>query len=297
MEEGSGEAEFASFTGMKSHALEMVQRRDAVLARLVEVATADPRIAGVWLQGSLAAGGHDAYSDIDAYFAVEDAVFDTVYAEREQFLTRLFRPVAWCDATTPGLKAVHALSEDGIKFDLFFEQSSKLALQKRPAVRLLYDRGAIAPRLLTGWEAPVPTIAAILGVIIKMTRQGATWPLRLLHRGQWSTVAMMEIDLINAQIAQLMAVQLDPANFYKTPFSLYRLLDEEQQAELDRLTHRALYAVTHRDATELKEVHLEIYDALVREGRAACLALGAEYPLKEADERDLRALLEREWCG
>ena len=65
----------------------MVERRDAVLARLVEVATADARIAGVWLQGSLAAGGHDAYSDVDAYIAVEDDGRSTsVYAEREQLL-------------------------------------------------------------------------------------------------------------------------------------------------------------------------------------------------------------------
>ena len=140
-------------------------------------------------------------------------------------------------------------------------------------------------------------IAAILGVIIKMTRQGATWPLRLLNRGQWSTLAMVELDLINAQVAQLMAVQNDPANFYTQPFSLYRRLTPKQQAEIDRLTHRALFAVTHRDATALKEIHLEIYDALVREGRAACAVLGAAYPLKDADERDLRGLLEREWSG
>ena len=282
---------------MKNHAQEMIARRDALLARLVDVAKSDERIAGVWLQGSLARGDHDPYSDIDAYIAVDDTSFDAVYAEREALLGKLFRPFAWCDATTPGLTAVHALSENGVKLDLFYEPESALEKQKRPAVKMLFDRRTIAPKLQTGWEPPVPTIAYILSVIIKMTRQGATWPLRLLHRGQWSTLAMVEIDLINAQIAQLMAVQIDPGNFYKTPFSLYRLLTAEQQAEIDRLTHRALFAVTHRDATALKEIHLEVYDALVREGRAACAALGAPYPLKEADEHDLRALLEREWSG
>ncbi len=281
----------------KNHSHEMIDRRDALIARLVAAAEADERIAGVWLQGSLAAGGHDAYSDVDAYVAVDDASFDVVYAEREALLTKLFRPFAWCDATTPGLTAVHALSENGVKLDLFYEPESAVGKQKRPAVQVLFDRRGIASQLQTGWQPPVPTIDHILGVIIKMTRQGATWPMRLLHRDQWSTLAMMELDLINAQLAQLMAVQRDPANFYKTPFSLYRLLNEKQQAEIDRLTHRALFAVTHRDATALKEVHLEIYDALVREGRAACGALGASYPLEEADERDLRTLLEREWSG
>jgi predicted nucleotidyltransferase len=282
---------------MKNHAQEMVARRDALIARLVDMARSDERIAGLWLQGSLAQGGEDPYSDVDAYIAVDDTSFDAVYAERETLLGKLFRPFAWCDATTPGIAAVHALSENGVKLDLFYETESALDRQKRPAVKMLFDRRSVEPKLHTGWEPPLPTIAQILGTIIKMTRQGATWPLRLLHRGQWSSLAMMEIDLINAQIAQLMALQADAENFYKSPFSLYRLLTAEQQAEIDRLTHRALFAVAHRDATELKEVHLEVYDALVREGRGACAAIGAPYPLKDADERDLRTLLEREWAG
>lgn len=282
---------------MKNHSHEMIARRDALIARLVEAAKADERIAGLWLQGSLATGTHDAYSDIDAYIAVDDTSFDVVYGEREALLAKLFRPFAWCDATTPGLTAVHALAEGGVKLDLFYEPESAVDKQKRHAVQVLFDRCGIASRLQTGWQPPVPTIAHILSTIIRMTRQGATWPLRLLHRDQWATLAMMELDLINAQLAQLMAVQIDPGNFYNTPFSLFRLLNEKQQAEIDRLTHRVLFAVTHRDATALKEVHLEVYDALVREGRGACAALGAPYPLKDADERDLRALLEREWCG
>ncbi len=280
-----------------NHAQEMVLRREALLDRLIGFAQSDRRIAALWLQGSLAAGDHDPYSDVDAYVAIDDAAFDAVYAERETFLGNLLNPFACCDATTPGLKAIHALSENGIKLDLFFEPTSRLGQQKRPAIFMLYDRGGVAETLTTGWEAPAPAIAQILSVIIRMTRQGATWPLRLLHRDQWSTLAMLELDLINHQVAQLMAVQNDAGNFYKSPLQLYRLLTAEQQAEIDRLTHGALFAITHRDSTALRDVHLDVYDALVREGRAACASLGAAYPLKDGDERALRALLEREWCG
>lgn len=275
----------------------MVERRDALLARLVATAQVDSRIAAVWLQGSLARGDHDAYSDVDAYLAVDDAAFDAVWSGRADLLAKIARPFAWSDATTPGLKAVHSLLEGGIKLDLFFEPASKLEEHARPAVQMLHDGAGCAPRLRTGYVAPVSTIAHIVSTIMRMTRQGATWPLRLLHRGQWSTLAMMELDLINGQVAQLMAIQRDPANFYMSPFAFYRLLDEAQQAEIDRLTHRALFAVNHRDSTALKELHLDVYDALVREGRAACAALGTPYPMAEQDEHDLRALLEREWCG
>ena len=281
----------------ENHAREMVLRREALLDRLIEVVKADPRLHAVWLQGSLARGDHDAYSDVDAYLAVDDAAFDAVWSERAALLARIARPFAWSDATAPGLKAIHALLENGIKLDLFFEPVSKVAEQKRPAVYMLHDCADCAPRLLAGWEPQVGTIAHIVSTIIRMTRQGATWPLRLLHRDQWSTLAMMELDLINGQVAQLMAIRNDPGNFYMTPFSYYRLLTPEQQAEIDRLTHRALFAVTHRDGTALRDVHLEVYDTLIREGRAACATLGAPYPLNDADERDLRALIDKEWCG
>jgi predicted nucleotidyltransferase len=280
-----------------NHAREMVLRREVLLDRLVEMAKSDMRVSACWLQGSLARGDHDAYSDVDAYLAVEDAAFEEVWKERGAILAKIARPLAWSDATTPGLKAVHALLESGLKLDLFFEPASKLEQQRRPAVYVLHDGGDYAPRLLAGWEPPVGTIAHIVSIIIRMTRQGATWPLRLLHRDQWSTLAMMELDLINAQVAQLMAIQNSPGHFYMNAFSYYRLLTPPQQAEIDRLTHRALFAVTHRDGTVLKEVHLEVYDALIREGKAACAALGVPYPLNDTDERDLRALIDKEWFG
>jgi predicted nucleotidyltransferase len=282
---------------MRDHAEEMVSRREALLNRLVELTKADSRIAALWLQGSLARGDHDPYSDIDAYLAIDDADFADIWNARAQMLAKIARPLAWSDATSPGLKAIHALLEGGVKLDLFFEPLSQLEQTRRPAVHVLYDAEGCAPRPLTGFEAPTEAIAYIVSIIIRMTRQGATWPLRLLHRSQWSTLAMMEVDLINAQIAQLMAVQRDPANFYMNPFTLYRLLDAAQQAEIDRLTERALAAVSRRDTAALKVVHLEVYDALVREGRAACSALGAPYPLGQAEEADLRALLEAEWPG
>jgi predicted nucleotidyltransferase len=275
----------------------MMARREAVVSRLVDLAKADERIAAVWLQGSLARGDDDPFSDIDAYLAVTDASFDAVWKARAQFLASLARPYAWSDATAPGLTAVHALLEGGIKIDLFFEAVSKIGEQRRPAVHVLFDRDGTTQRLLIGFEAPKQAIAHVIGVIIRMTRQGATWPLRLLHRGQWSTLAMMELDLVNQQVAQLMAVRRDPANFYMNPFSFYRLLDSAQQAEIDWLSGRALAAVSRRDVQALKAVHLDVFDALLREGRAACATLGTAYPLGEAEEADLRALLEREWPG
>ena len=270
-------------------------RRDGLVARLEEVVRSDPRLAGLWLQGSLAAGTADPLSDVDAYVAIEDAAFDAVYAEREALLAPLGGALVWADATTPGLRAVHALLEGPVKLDLYFEPLSGVERQARPAVRLLVDKAGLGPRLRTDWEPPVDAIGRALGVIVRMTRQGATWPVRVLHRGQWSTLAMMELDLINAQVAQLMAVQLDPGLYYTNPFAVHRALRPDQRAALDALTAAALDALARRDAAALREVHLRVYDALVREGRAACAALRTPYPVSDAADAALRAFLTRAW--
>lgn len=269
--------------------------RNAVLARLIELVETDQRLSALWLQGSLADGTADPLSDIDAYLAVEDADFEHIYSTRIHIIERLGRVLAWSDATTPGLRAVHCLLEGPVKLDLFFEPASAVEKQARPAVRVLVDKAGIEPRLQTDWQAPRATIARTVEVIVRMTRQGAAWPIRLLHRGQWSTVAMMELDLINAQIAQLMAVQHDPGHFYKNPFTLYRLLRPDQQVQIDTLTRLALIALGGRDLHALRDLHLQVFDALVREGRAACAALGVTYPIDAAADAAIRDFLLREW--
>ena len=272
-----------------------VSARASTLAALTGLADAEPRILALWLQGSLAAGGDDAFSDIDAYVAIPDDAFDALWAERAALLERLGGALAWADATAPGLKAVHALMVGGARLDLFFEKASAVGEARRPAVKVLLDKAGLAERLQIGWEAPAALIARIIQTVIRFTRQGAAWPLRVLGRGQWSTLAAMELELINRQLAQLMAVRHDPANYYKNPNSISLLLTAAERARLDALTADALAALAARDAAALKAVHLRVGDALVVEGRAACAALGCEYPISEANEAAVRALVERAW--
>ena len=151
--------------------------REATLAALARLAEADSRIEALWLQGSLAAGGADPYSDIDAYLAVRDADYDAVWAEREDLLGRLGGPLAWSDATAPGLMAVHALTPGGVRLDLFFEKASSVDATPRPAVKVLVDKAGVVARLRLGWEPSTAVVARIITTTIRMTRQGATWPL------------------------------------------------------------------------------------------------------------------------
>jgi len=269
--------------------------RASTLAALTAFAEGESRIRALWLQGSLAAGGADAFSDIDAYVAVADNAFDSLWSERSAILARLGGALAWSDATVPGLKAIHALMTNGARLDLFFERAEAVGEARRPAVKLILDKAGVAASLATGWEAPTAQIARTVTTIIRMTRQGAVWPLRVLGRGQWSTLAKMDLDLINAQLVQLMAVARDPANFYKNPNSQPLLLDAADRAMVDALTADALTALAAHDAAALKAVQLRVHDALVGAGQAACAALGVDYPIGEAEEAAVRALIERAW--
>jgi hypothetical protein len=269
--------------------------RGATLAALARLAESENRIQALWLQGSLAAGGEDAFSDIDAYVAADDADFESLWAERESLLGQLGGALAWSDATVPGLKAVHALMANGARLDLFFERAEALGETKRPAVNLLLDKTGVSAQLRIGWEAPIAQIARTVVTIIRMTRQGAVWPLRVLGRGQWSTLAKMELWLINEQLVQLMAVAQDPANFHKNPNSQPLLISPADRTLVDDLTAAALPALAARDRVALKPVHLRLTDALVAAGRAACATLCVAYPISEASEQAVRELIDRTW--
>jgi hypothetical protein len=269
--------------------------RDQVLTALEALAAEDPRIEALWLQGSLAAGGADPYSDIDAYLAVRDADYDAVWAEREAVLGRLGGALAWSNATTPGFIAVHALMRGGVRLDLMFETASAAGGAPRPAVRVLVDKTGVAAGLRLGWRPETAVVARVITTTIRMTRQGATWPLRVLGRGQWGTLAKIELDLINVQVAQLMAVSHDPANLYKNPNALAQTLTDEERGQLADLSDAALTALAGRDLAALKVVHLRIGKALVSAGRAACAALGVAYPIDEASEQAVRDLIEASW--
>ncbi|MGH2585740.1 MAG: nucleotidyltransferase domain-containing protein [Dehalococcoidia bacterium] len=271
------------------------ERREDLIARLEDLTREDGRLVALWLQGSLADGSADPLSDVDAYIAVEDAAFEQVYSERREVVARLGSVHAYADRLLPGAHAVHCVVEGPVKLDLFFEPVSRVEVAERPAARMLVDKAGIGARLRTGWEPSREAAAQKVDLLLRGIRQGATWPVRLLHRGQWSTLAMVELELVNDNLMTLMAAQVDPRYLFKNRFSVPRLLRPEQRERLDALTADVLDALVRRDPAALRDVHLRIDDALIEEGRAACAALGIPYPGDEEGDAAIRAFYEREW--
>jgi predicted nucleotidyltransferase len=277
------------------NAEQFVHAREAVIARLAELASADERIAACWLQGSLADGTADALSDIDAYLAVADEQFDAVYAARRELVTQLGEVLVLADGLIPGLHAVNAILAGPAKLDLFFERVSTVAEVQRPALRMLVDKTGIAGSLWGGWEPPLERVAGMVRAHFSGTRQGGLWPMRLLLRGQWAMFATVELRFINENLAAMMAVRHYPRLLFKNPFTMTRLLPAEQQATLEALSAAVMDGVARRDLAALRDVHLRAYDLFLREGKAAFAALGLPYPGSDAGDAGLCAAYERQW--
>lgn len=274
---------------------DFVAARERLIGRLRDVATADDRIAACWLQGSLADGSADALSDVDAYIAAADGDFDAVFGERRAIVERLGRVLFLADGIIPGLNAVNVVLAGPAKLDLVFERLSRSPDVQRPAFVLFVDKVGLGPQLKRGWEPPLEAVAARLRPLFSGVRQGSTWPIRLLLRGQWATYATAELRLINENLAGMMAVQVYPRLLFKNPFTVPRLLPPEQRAVLEELSLAVMQGVAQRDLAGLRELHLRIVDAFMHEGKAALAALDLPYPGTEDGDAGLREMYEACW--
>src|SRR6185295_18343811 len=158
-------------------------RHEALIQRLTAAARADERVVAAWLQGSRADGSADDFSDIDYYVAVEDQAFGSF--DKLAFIGQAADVLVHAELF--GGYGVVCLLEGPVKLDFIAEKASAAPNIPRPAVKLLVDKSGIT--LKTGWEPPREDVARQIDSTIRTTLQGASWPVRLLRRGQWMTHA------------------------------------------------------------------------------------------------------------
>src|ERR1041385_7796154 len=100
--------------------------REAVRARLLELARADEHVVSAAITGSVVAGAEDAFSDIDLSFGVaDDAVLDDVMARWAEVIEREFDAVHHWDLTFgPTIFRVFLL-RNGLQVDVAFTPAAK----------------------------------------------------------------------------------------------------------------------------------------------------------------------------
>jgi hypothetical protein len=267
-----------------------VRRRETV-EKAVAIFSADPLFPAGWLEGSLADGSADPFSDIDLYLCVADGAWDKVWPARRDVVGRVASILAAVDVM--GVFGIGCLLEGPVKLDVFFERESSLASKQRVAVKRLWGPDAIFARLRIGDDLGDAAIARALEYNVMGFLQGATWPVRMLARGQRNTFLMSGCMLIENGIVPLMLLETDRRAFHRNMFTRVKMLAPSHRAEYERLMDHLVKAVASGDSDAMRAVHIEIFHVTCRLGRAAFERYGLVFPPRV--EEEVVSFVNREW--
>jgi hypothetical protein len=268
-------------------------RRAETIEKASEIFSRDPRFLAGWLEGSLADGSADSFSDIDFYLCVADGAWDEIWPNRRELIARVAPILAAADVM--GVFGIGCLLDGPVKLDVFFERENMLASKQRVAVKRLWGSDEIFAGLRIGDDLGDAAIARTLEYTVLGFLQGATWPVRLLARGQRNTLLFSEMMLIENGIVPLMLLERDRRAFHRNMFTRAKMLAPEQHVEYTRLMERVTAAVSDNDRDGMLAVHLEISQMLYRLARAAFERYGLAFPPRV--EAEMEAFYQREWPG
>ena len=267
------------------------KRRSELIDRAVAIFSNDRRFMAGWLEGSLADGSADAYSDIDLHLCVVGDAWDEVWNGRLKLIEEIGPILASLDIR--GIFAVGCLMQGPAKLDVFFERESTLGSISRIAVKRLWGANEIFERLKIGDDLGDAAIKAALEFNVLGLLQGATWPVRILARGQIETWLFDEILLVETAIVPLMLLETDRRAFHRNMFTRAKLLPPARREECARLVDRIVTAVRDGDRLAMRDVHIEIFRRICRLAASAFEKYGLKFPPGVGDE--MAGFFEREW--
>lgn len=267
-------------------------RRDTFIERVRNRFTQDSRVIAGWLEGSLADGTADAYSDVDVHLAIRNDAWREVWEQRRDLIEPLGPFLVSADLPTlNGLGCV--IDGAPFKVDFLFEVESGLGARPRTGVRPLWGSAETYASIKTGWEPSDEDVRVMLERTVSLTLQGAAWPVRLVARKQWSTLLYTEMLLIETVIVPLMLVQQDRRAFHRNPLSRARGLTSEQREAESRLMEQVISAAKRKNSQPFLRAHLAILHRMCQEGKVAFDHYGLLFP--EQIEDELTAFYQREW--
>jgi hypothetical protein len=192
-----------------------------------------------------------------------------------------------------GVFGVGCLMAGPLKLDVFFEREGGLASKPRVAVKRLWGAPEIYERFKIGDDLGDAAIKHALESNVLGILQGATWPVRLLARGQINTFLFGEILLVETVIVPLMLLETDRRAFHRNMFTRAKLLAPAQRDECARLVDRIETAVRNGDRRAMRDAHIEIHRKLCLLAGAAFEKYGLKFPPRV--ESEMADFYEREW--
>jgi hypothetical protein len=266
-------------------------RRGELIDRAVAIFSADARFPAGWLEGSLADGSADSYSDIDLHLSVVESAWDEVWNGRLREIERVAPILASLDIM--GVFGVGCLMAGPVKLDVFFEREVGLASRPRVAVKRLWGAPEIYERFKIGDDLGDAAIKHALQLNVLGFLQGATWPVRILARGQINTFLFCEILLVETAIIPLMLLETDRRALHRNMFTRAKLIAPAQREECARLVERIETSVRNSDRIAMRDTHIEIHRRICELARTAFAHYGLEFPPRV--ENEMVAFYHREW--
>lgn len=262
----------------------------------------DRRVLAVWLEGSLARGEGDAYSDVDVHIAVPDAEFDEFVADDEALLARLGEVISYVPVPIPGTKLLPAtvVSPTGpVRVDLMVEQRSRVASSPRRhegGARFLLDRDGVEEAHGGAPDASFDA-AGYLGGIMRTYFFGALWPWRMVGRRDWTALLWNDSSVLQQFVVPSMLIADGSPEFHREMTTRPRFLGDARRRELEVFQAELLRAFAGieggaPDLEALAAFHVPMIALVFRSFREACAATGVEYPA--AAEAHYREFYERE---
>jgi hypothetical protein len=266
-------------------------RRRQTIDKAVKILSADPRFVAGWLEGSLADGSADPYSDIDLYLCLEDDAWQRAWNDRRAIIERIAPILASLEIR--GMFGIGCLLEGPVKLDVFFEKARSLEARTRPAMKWLWGPEAISAQLKVGDTLDDSAIRFALETLVLGFLQGGTWPVRMLARGQVNTFLFNEILLVETGIIPLILLERDRRALARNMFTRARLLTPAESAECAALVDRITNTVRTGDFGAMRDTHVDIFRRICELARAAFERFGIGFPPRA--EQELVDFYNREW--
>ena len=270
---------------------------EATIARAREAFEQDERVLALWVEGSIARGTSDPWSDVDLHLAIADDAFDEFVANSRELLARVGRPLGYLETSLPGVRLLPAAIEGPVRVDLYIERRSVVqTIPRHPGRRMLVDRDFVADAFDS---APPLTFDARMQIEALMRGYffGAMWPRRMMGREEWGALLMNATGVVYQFIVPAMLIADGSPEFYREPYNRERFLSPARRADVNALLGECVKAWAGiedgaPDERALARFHARLLGLVWRSFREACTACGAIYP--DDVEREYREYYRRE---
>jgi predicted nucleotidyltransferase len=257
-----------------------------LIDRASSVFESDPRIDAAWLEGSFAAGTHDAWSDVDFYVAIPDDAFDAVLQDRHDLIGKVGDIIGYGENPVPGGFLVFANLEGLLRLDVVFAKTGDLGGVSRRHVRVLFDRAGITDRLIEATAEP--DLVNRVETLVREFFYGSFQAKRLAGRKEWRSLQMgFYMEMFFHVVPAWLAVDV-PAEAFRPGLHNERFLSEARRSQMQSLLGRVerVFRSGEPAPDELKHLLESFYVLVFHALRQACERWHVTYP--EASERLVR---------